>query len=235
MTQRSNEIKKGFDFVEWRLARRGIRDFTENGGAARAGGGREVRRALVEGLVREKGKGEGFLGVFGNAEAGRGQDFNAGKSGGKLSEDERIVSAAAGDDELVNFCSGENETMERVYDRECGEDRCGADQIVGLGAMPSAEGKDFFHVSVAVIFAAGGFWWRELQIGIAEEFVEERGDAAALQGELRVFVEAAAAAREVSDESVDEHVRRAGVEGGNLLWLSGARKDGDVGDAAEIE
>src|SRR6266446_1917141 len=117
MTQRSNEIKKGFDFVEWRLARRGIRDFTENGGAARAGGGREVRRALVEGLVREKGEGEGFLGVFGKAEAGRGQDFNAGKSGGELRENKRIVSAAARDDKLVDPCFGENKTVECVYYR----------------------------------------------------------------------------------------------------------------------
>src|SRR5882762_11962912 len=68
------------------LARRGIRNFTENGGAARAGGRREVRGAPVERLVREQGEGQGFLGVFGNAEAGRGQDLDAGKSGGELGE-----------------------------------------------------------------------------------------------------------------------------------------------------
>src|SRR6267143_4951185 len=218
-----------------RLAGRGIGDFTENSRSARPGGGREVRRALVEGLVREQGKGESFLGVFGNAEPGRGQDFNVRKSGGKLSENKRIVSAAAGDDELVDYCFGENETMERVDHGEGGEHRRGADEIVGLGAMTAAEGDDFLHVSLAVIFAAGGFWRRELQIWIAEKFVEERGDAAALQRQARVFVEPVAAAREMSDESVDVHVRRAGVEGENLLRLGGARKNSDVGDAAEVE
>src|SRR6266481_1184405 len=150
----------------------------------RAGGGREVRRTLVEGLVREQGEGEGLLDVFGNAEAGRGQHFHVGKSGGKLSENERIVSAAAGDDELADFCLGENETVERVDHGEGCEDRRGADEIVRLGTIPPAQGEDFFHISLAVIFAAGGFWRRELQIGIAEELVEKRGDAAALQGEV---------------------------------------------------
>src|SRR2546426_8848959 len=101
--------------------------------------------------------------------------------------------------------------------------------------MTAAEGEDSFQVSVAVIFAAGGLWRRQLQIGVAEKFVEQRRDAAASQGEVRVIVEAAAAAREMRDESVDEHVGRAGIEGENLLRLGGARKDGDVGDASEVE
>ena len=97
MKQRSKGLKKrqARAIGVGRLARWGIRDFTENGGATCSGGGREVRRALVEGLVREQGEGESFLGVFGNAEPRRGQDFDPGKSGGELSENERIVGAAA--------------------------------------------------------------------------------------------------------------------------------------------
>ncbi len=37
------------------------------------------------------------------------------------------------------------------------------------------------------------------------------------------------------DECVDEHVRGAGIEGEYLLRLGGARKDGDIGNAAEVE
>lgn len=53
------------------LAGRGIRDFTEDGRAASAGGGREIRRALVKCFVSEKSEGEGFLGVFWDTETGR--------------------------------------------------------------------------------------------------------------------------------------------------------------------
>ncbi len=43
------------------LARRGIRDFAENGRAAGASGGRKIRGALVERFVGEEGKRECFL------------------------------------------------------------------------------------------------------------------------------------------------------------------------------
>ena len=54
------------------LARRGIGDFTENGGAARAGRGRQIRWALVKGFVREEGEREGFFGIYRDTEMGRG-------------------------------------------------------------------------------------------------------------------------------------------------------------------
>src|SRR6266403_1942155 len=38
-----------------------------------------------------------------------------------------------------------------------------------------AEGEEFFTGGVAVVFAAGGFWGCELQVGIAQEIVEQRG------------------------------------------------------------
>src|SRR5712692_356028 len=125
-------------FEVGRSARRSIGYFTEDCWAAGAGCRRQVRRALVKSFVGEKGKGKSFLGVFGNAETRRGQDFDAGKGGGKLSEDQGIVRATAGNNELVNFRFGQNETVQRIDDRECCEDRGCADEIVGPGAMASA-------------------------------------------------------------------------------------------------
>ena len=69
-----------------RLARWGIGDFPEDRQATGAGCGRQVRGALVKCFVGEKGEGQSFLGVFGNAETPRGQDVDAGKGGGKLGE-----------------------------------------------------------------------------------------------------------------------------------------------------
>ncbi len=94
------------DFEKERLARRSIGYFTEDRGAARAGCGRQVRGALVKCFVGQKRKGEGFLGVLRNAQSRRGQDFDAGQSSGELTEDQRIVRPAAGNNELVNFRFG---------------------------------------------------------------------------------------------------------------------------------
>src|SRR5467141_760832 len=141
-----------------RLAGRGIGYFTEDRWAAGAGCGGQVRGALVKCFVGEKGEGEGFLGAFGNTETYRGQDFDAGESGGKLADDQRIVRATTGNDELVDLRFGRDEAIQGIDDRECGED-CGcADEIVRLGAIASAEGQEFFYVGVAIVFAAGGFW-----------------------------------------------------------------------------
>src|SRR6202045_2323282 len=113
-----------------KLAGRGIGYFTEDRWAAGAGCGGQVRGALVKCFVGEKGEGKGFLGFFGNAETRRGQDFDAGKGGEKLGEDQRIVRATAGNDELVNFRFGGDETVQGINDREGGED-CGcADGMV---------------------------------------------------------------------------------------------------------
>ena len=58
------------------LSGRGIGDFTENGGTARASGAGEIAGALVKGLVGEQGEGEGFLGVAQDAKFGRCEDFD---------------------------------------------------------------------------------------------------------------------------------------------------------------
>src|SRR6267143_2356743 len=225
--------KRNFERV-W-LARRGIGYFTEDCRAAGAGCGRKICGALVKCFVSEKGKGKGFLGAFGNAKTRRGQNFDAGKSGGELGKDQRIVRATTGNDELVDLCFGRDETVQGIDDRECGGD-CGcADEIVGLGAIASAEGEEFFQIGVAVVFAAGGFWGWELQIGIAQKLVEQRGEAATLGCEAGVLVETQAAVREMRDQGVDQHVGGPGVEGEGLLRFGRARKNCNVGDAAKIE
>jgi len=58
------------------LAGRGIGDFTKDGGTAGTGGFGEIGGAVVEGFVGEEGEGIGFLGVFGDAELGGGEDFD---------------------------------------------------------------------------------------------------------------------------------------------------------------
>ena len=52
------------------LARWGIGDFTEDGGLFCAGGGGQIRGALMEGFVGQDGEGQGFFGVSGDAEIG---------------------------------------------------------------------------------------------------------------------------------------------------------------------
>ena len=59
------------------LSRRCIGDFPENGGAARACGGRKIRRAMMKRFISKKSEGEGFLGVFEDAETGGRQDFDS--------------------------------------------------------------------------------------------------------------------------------------------------------------
>ena len=56
------------------LAGRGIGDFAEDGRTARAGRRRQICRALVNRFISEESEGEGFLSVFGQAEAGGSKD-----------------------------------------------------------------------------------------------------------------------------------------------------------------
>lgn len=185
-----------------------------------AGGAGEIAGALMECFIGHERKGEGFFGVSGNAEGGGGKNFYAGtERGGELRHQKRIFCAAAGDDELMNFYFGEDESVERVNDGERGEDGGGADEIGGLGAMFFAESEDIFQVGVAVVFAAGGFGRREFEIGIAHQVVDKSWDGATGLGDSGVFVEGMLAAGKVSDERVNEHVGGAGVEGEHLLGL----------------
>ena len=135
------------------LTRPGIRDFTENGTAARPGGRRNVGRAVVKGLVGKQGEGQSFLGLFGNTKARGGKHFDragraqvrpaealgSGTQGReKLSEQKRVASATTGDDELVDFCLWQDETVERINYGKRRENSRGADQIDGPRAMSPA-------------------------------------------------------------------------------------------------
>ncbi len=60
-------------------------------------------------------------------------------------------------------------------------------------------------------------------------------DELTVRGESRVFVVALAAVGEVLDQSVDEHVAGAGVEGEDIGRLGISGDYGEVGDAADVE
>src|SRR6266851_8943994 len=89
----------------------GIGDFTENCRAARAGGGGNVAGAVVKSLVRQQGKSESFFCVFGYAELRGWNDLDLRKGGSNLPHDERVVGAAAGDDELMDFGFWQDEAV----------------------------------------------------------------------------------------------------------------------------
>src|SRR5712692_10069202 len=122
-----NETAQAMARTQGKQENLGIRDFTQNGRAARAGGGRNIARTVMKGLVRQQRKGESFLGVFGYAEFRGRNHLNARQGRGNLPHDEWIVGAPAGDDELIDFGLREDEAVQGVDDRERGEDGGGAD------------------------------------------------------------------------------------------------------------
>src|SRR2546427_6826962 len=179
---------KSRDLERVPLTRRSIGYFTEDCGATRAGCRGKVRGTLMKCLISQKRESESFLGVFRNAQSRRRQDFDAGKGGGNLGENQGIVRATTGNDQLVNFRFWQHETMQCIDDRERREDCGRADEIVRLGAMAAAESEEFSQVSMAKVLAPCGLGRRQLQVGIPYEVVEQRGTASALRGEMRVFV-----------------------------------------------
>src|SRR6266446_4770697 len=93
------------------LLRRGIGDFTKDGGAACARGGGKIRGSAVEGFVSQDCESKSFLGVFGNAQLWRAHNLDLRKRCGHLRQDQRVVRAAAGDDELMDLGFGEDEAI----------------------------------------------------------------------------------------------------------------------------
>src|SRR5215471_13014680 len=85
---------------------------------------------------------------------------------GELSEDKGVVSAAAGDDQLMKFMFGKNESVECIDDGKGREERGGADKVVRLGVMFFGEREELLDIRGAVVFAASAFGRREFQIGI---------------------------------------------------------------------
>src|SRR5690242_11942675 len=70
---------------------------------------------------------------------------------------------------------------------------------------------------------------------MGEELVQKFRVKMAAAGELRIAVETQASASEMCGERVNDHVARAGVEGGDIAWTSARGDYGDVGDAADVE
>jgi len=191
----------------------------------------------MKGFVGEEGEGVGFLGVFGDAELGGGEEFDAHgvHPACNQSDHKRVVSAATGDDELVDFCLRKDEPVQSINNAACGERGCGSDDVVRFGAVLATEGEDFIDIRAPVIFAAGGFGRWKFEVRVPPEFVEKSGNITTFHGQPAAFVKPLAAVGEMGDEGVDEHVGGAGVEGEDLGGLGIGGDDGDVGDAAEIQ
>ena len=241
----------------------GIGDFTEDGGAVGAGGGGEIGRAMVEGLVGEEGEGVGFLGLFRDVEVGGGDYFDGifwkvpsgewpfgyaqgrraairreridSEKGFELGHEKGIAGAAAGDDQLGDFVFGKDKTAEGIYDG-CGREiGHGVENVSRPYFELAGEVEEILDVVRAEIFAAGRLWRTKLEVGILHQAVDQSIVDMAATGKACVFVEALAAFGEVGDEGVDEDVGGAGVEGEDVLRLGVGRDDRDIGDAAEIE
>ena len=65
----------------------------------------------MESFVGEEGEGEGFFCVGGDVEFIRSDDLDVRNSGGELGKEKRILGAAAGDDELMDFVFGKDEAV----------------------------------------------------------------------------------------------------------------------------
>src|SRR5260370_31793984 len=89
-----------------------------------------------------------------------------GEGCGELGEEQGVAGAAAGDDELVDFGFGQDEAVERVNDRQGGENSGGTDEVGGLRALVAAHGGEFLDVHVGVVLLHGGFGRREVQQGV---------------------------------------------------------------------
>ena len=61
------------------------------------------------------------------------------EQGGELADEKRIVEATAGNDQLMDFCFGQDEAVERVDDGERFEDCSGANQVVWLCTISVAK------------------------------------------------------------------------------------------------
>src|SRR5439155_27136650 len=106
----------------------------------------------------------------------------------ELRHDERISGAATGDNELVDLYFAPDEAMKGVDDGERGKESSGANQVVGLGAVLSPQCEKLLEIGAAIVFATGGLWGRELEVRIAEEFVNQGGERTALHGQLGILV-----------------------------------------------
>lgn len=159
--------------------------------------------------------------------------WNHGKNR-KLFEEQGVMCATTGDDELVDPVTGQDETMESVGDRSRSERGGGVNEVIGFSLITLAESEELFDIGGTEIFAPRGFGRFAFEVGIFKKNLQQwRVDSAASR-ESSIFVETLAAVGEMLDKGVDKHVGGAGVEGENLRRLRIRGDNREIGDAAEV-
>ena len=204
---------------------------------ARASGAGKIIGVLVRCDIGEKGEGEGFFGVGGNAEGVGGNDFERRQERDEICNDERIASAAAGENQFAHARTRarEDKFLAGLRDGCGGESGRGVEQVGGADMAALGERDQAHCVLGAEFFTAGGLRRGFAEEGMGKKLVQERRNQMAAARELGIPVEAQAAAREMRGERVDDHVAGAGVEGENIARPRGGGNEAEVGDAADVQ
>src|SRR5579863_1360588 len=210
-----------------------IGNLPEDGGALGAGGGGDVGRAAMPGLVGEHGEGDGFFGFRGQAEFVGEVQVNAERRElfGEKRYQSRVVRAAARENHLAKAGrAGKDEVFNGRGDGIGGQrGGCGDDiRLAGAGAAAAK----FAHKFAAEFLAAGGFRWAGAKEFVAQKMIEHRRQNFSGGGNFSVAIERAAEQR--MGEGVHNHVAGAGVESEQIGRLRAGGNGGEVGDAADV-
>src|ERR1035437_6477766 len=141
-----------FSLLHWR---RGQREFAEDGGRPCTGDSGDVALAAAQHLVAENGKCDGLERAAVNADVSGGDHLEIGKLGRDHAHQGWVLRAAAGDDQLVNGTTRENEAAACVGDRSRGEGGDGGDQIVVNDFHAAGVGDDRIEEVSPEFLAAG--------------------------------------------------------------------------------
>ena len=106
----------------------------------------------MKGFVAEDGEGEGLLGVFVYAQAGRWNHLDAGKRRVELRKNEWVARASARDDELVEPRSGKDKTVQGVHDGKRGEDGCRTHEVFLAGFVAATQAEKPFDKRRPIAF-----------------------------------------------------------------------------------
>src|SRR5579875_142839 len=216
------------------LARTGIADFPKDGRMARACGAGEIVGAPAKRFVAENSEREGFFGIGWNAESVRRNEVQQRKKRGEISNEQRIACAAAGEDEFADADARGNKILNGASDGSGGECGCGVEQIGRTNPFAAGASYELGGVFSAEFFAAGGFWRGFAEERMIEESIQKFRMQMTAASELRIAIEAQAAASELCGEGVQDHVARAGVEGDHVARLCAGGNHGEIGDAADV-
>ena len=97
-----------------------------------------------------------------------GTRWNDGKSR-KLFEEQGVMRAAAGDDELVDPVIGQDETMESVGDGSRRERSGGVNEVVRSSPVTSPENEKLLDIGRTEVFPPRGFGRFAFKVGILEK------------------------------------------------------------------